>query len=181
MRVSTPAASSPVIPPSIHVITISPEVVGVQISALSLAAPVSQAIWGANIALYIPFSIATAITANRLFCVNGAVPAGNVDIGLYDSGGVQLVSSGSTVQAGANVPQYFDIADTALQPGSYYMALVANNVATPFFQYNSTAALFAMMGIVQQAAAFPLPAPAVFAAMAVTAIPLFGISRRASP
>lgn len=180
MRFFSPPTAAPVIPPNIHLHTISPEAIGVPISALSLAAPVSQA-QVANQAQFIPFSLARAVTVSRLFCVNGAAVAGNIDVGIYDSGAVRLASAGSTVQAGINSVQYFDIADVALQPGNYYLAIALDGIIGTVFTYNSSVQVFTMTGIVQQAAAFPLPAPAVFAANTISTLMLCGLSLRASP
>jgi hypothetical protein len=180
MRIFAPPGTAPVIPPAVHLHTISPEMLGVAIAALQPAAPVSQA-QVANLATFVPFSIATAITALRLFSVNGAAVAGNIDVGIYDTGGVRLASAGSTAQAGINAVQYFDIVDLGLQPGSYYAAIAVDGILATLLTYNLAADRLTALGLVQQAAAFPLPANAVFAAFAQTAVPIFGLSRRATP
>ena len=132
-----------------------------------------------NEAFYIPFTIWEAITAVSMFCVNGGTVSGNVDVGLYSASGSRLVSSGSTAQAGINNLQSFDITDTILAPGRYFLALAVDNVTGTYFAYTTVRSIMKAVGVLSQATAFPLPATATFGVLAQTRLPLVGLSRRA--
>src|SRR3972149_4026032 len=89
----------------------------------------ASAVWPtANKALYVPFRIGKPVLVKKLFLINGATVSGNVDVGIYDAAGTRLISAGSTAQAGASALQQFDIADTLLGWGLFYMALAVRNV-----------------------------------------------------
>jgi hypothetical protein len=57
-----------------------------------------------------------------MLVLNGATASGNMDVGIYDYAGTRLVSSGSTAQSGTSAFQDFDITDTLLGPGIFYLA-----------------------------------------------------------
>ncbi len=130
----------------------------------------------ANKAIYVPFTLNVAETALKLFCGNGAVVSGNVDVGVYTAAGARVISSGSTAQSGTSVLQVFDTADTLLVPGYYYFAMAVDNITAEVL--NSNPATFALptWGVKQEAAAFPLPATATFATMTSNYLPFMGIS-----
>jgi len=129
----------------------------------------------ANLALFIPFSLTKSVTVTKLFCLNGAVVNGNIDLGIYDVYGVRLISSGSVAQAGVNVIQSFDIADTRMGSGNFYFAVAMNNIVGTLFSAAMFAAIApAITGMAEMAAAFPLPAVAVFAQITGNYIPVIG-------
>ena len=111
----------------------------------------------ANLAIYIPFTVTEQITIKRILVWIGT-SSGNIDVGIYDTDGTRRVSSGSTAMGATNTTQIFDIADTALSPGTYYMAMVVDNITAQFNriypQYNM------MYGIREETSAFPLPSTA---------------------
>ena len=132
----------------------------------SLGNPGSSAWPAADRAIYIPFRIAQPILVVKMFMINGATVNGNVDLGIYDPAGVRLVSMGSTAQAGASALQTFDITDTQIGPGLFYMALaIDNTTATTIRESDSSGVDLAVFGCAQEASAFPLPATATFAAI----------------
>lgn len=141
----------------------------------------STAIWPtASMAFYIPFWVANTYVAVKMATHNGSVVSGNVDVGIYDSGGTRLVSSGSTAQAGTNVLQEYDIADTTLVAGQYYLALALDNITGQVFR-NALSTLpqwLQAAGVFQQATAFALPATATFAEMTTNYLPWVGVSSR---
>lgn len=130
----------------------------------------------ANKAIYIPFTLNVAETALKLFCANGAVASGNVDVGIYTGAGARVVSSGSTAQSGTSVLQVFDVADTVLVPGYYYFAMSVDNTTAEFLCSNPVAAALPTWGVKQEASALPLPATATFATMTSSYLPFMGIS-----
>lgn len=90
-------------------------------------------------AIALPVVIRRKMTLKRFYAFNGAAVSGNCDIGLYSwqtglSGLMRyptmhlLSNAGSTLQAGTNVWQVFDVADLVLAPGRYYLAYVLDNV-----------------------------------------------------
>lgn len=166
--------------------TLSPECLGVKIGAMIDAqkASASAAHPTANLAFYYPFVLTESVTVRKLFIHNGATASGNVDVGIYDGSGTRKVSSGSTAQTGTSVIQEFDVADTALTPGRYYLAYALDNNTGTFVRWNPTtggsgavpqAKFFAIQ---QEASAFALPATATFADPASIYIAYLGLSLR---
>ena len=141
-------------------------------SALAAAA------WpAANRALYVPLIVETPMTIFQLAMYNGAV-AGEVDIGLYSYPGTgtaatRLVSAGKTAMAGASQPQVFNVADTAITPGVYFLGFVCSTVTTAtFFRSVPALAQLQLAGVQQQALGETvLPATATFANPASQVLP----------
>jgi hypothetical protein len=133
----------------------------------------------ANRAIFYPFSVFKLIQVQNFFCINGSAVSGNFDIGVYDSAGTKIMSTGSTAQAGTTAIQAVSIAATNLPPGQYYMALAADNTTAAFYRMAVGATRYDQFyGLAQMATAFPLPATATFATIASDYIPLFGLSTR---
>ena len=145
-----------------------------------LAAVPLRAVWPtANKALYVPFRIGKPVLVKKLFLINGATVSGNVDVGIYDAAGTRLISAGSTAQVGANALQQFDIADTLLGWGLFYMALAVSNVtATVFATATLVFSELHHLGMGMQTSALPLPATFTLAIPADAYLPLFGLAGR---
>ena len=162
--------------------TASWESVGPSIAALALAAPTSTAWPTANRAIYVPFTLRAPLTVVKLFSGNGSALSGNIDMGIYNAAGTRLVSKGSTAHAGASL-QSFDITDTLLIAGQYYMAVALDNATGALCRWTATSPVSADVawGVATEASAFPLPATATFASMTALAavyIPLIGLTGR---
>jgi hypothetical protein len=144
-----------------------------------IGAPVSATYPTASLAMYIPFRITDPLLVTTMFCFNGTVVSGNVDVGIYDIAGTRLVSKGTTAQAGVSAIQTFDITDTLIGAGLFYMAIAVDNITATLYRYapggNAQLALVAC-GLAQQASAFVLPATATFASYANAYVPFFGLS-----
>lgn len=135
----------------------------------------------ANLALFIPVEIFEPTTIAKMAINNGATVSGNFDLGIYAPSGKQLVSSGSVAQSGASAIQSVDITDTLLVPGLYYMALVFDNITATLTSWSSVAAQeMRLMGLLQAASAFALPAPVTFATYAQTLVPLITMNPKAT-
>lgn len=167
--------------PTLH--TYSMESVG--FAALSTSAvAMSSAASGtmvANRAIYVPFTLAVPIVAKLLFHYNGTTATGNLDMGLYADDGRRLVSSGSTGQSGTNQLQTFDIADTNLGPGLFYVAVVSDSSSSTWFRVIMVGQReAAQAGVALEASVFPLPATATFATFSgvTSTIPLLGLTTR---
>lgn len=141
-------------------------------------APASSAWPAANRAIFVPFRLSRPWPCVSAWLANGATVAGtnHCDIGIYSEDGTRLASTGSTVTTGTNVIQRIALAAT-LGSGVYYMALALDSTETVFRSAFSSGPSRAS-GTLQQAAAFPLPATATFAALASTYMPVFGLSSR---
>lgn len=128
----------------------------------------------ANLAFYIPVAILRPVTIYKISVNNGSVVAGNIDVGIYTYGGTRIVSMGSITQSGTTTIQTFDIVDTPLNPGLYYMGISMDNTGTVSqFSWGATAAnVIRGAGVVQQSSAFPLPATITPAAFAQISLPL---------
>jgi len=151
---------------------------GVPIAAYSFGALVSTSWPTANLALYVPVLVTETFQAIQLAANNGATVSGNLDLGIYDHSGNRLVSTGSTAQAGTTTLQIISIASTQLLPGRYYLAQVLDNVTGTHRGPSATSVQdWRAMGCYQQAAAFPLPAAAVFAQFTGARIPNVIVAR----
>ena len=172
-----PALALPLVTMHTH----SPQAIGTELATAAgkLSTAASAVYPTANLALFIPFWLGTSHTAVQLFCWNGATVSGNIDVGIYAADGTKLVSSGSTAQAGVNVLQAFDIADTVLGPGNYYLAVAMDNTTGTLFRLNIANRTVSGFGCLQQASAFALPAVATFAAYTTSYQPVIGFSTRA--
>lgn len=139
--------------------------------------------FAANTAVFLPIKIPVAGTILKLWVTNGATATGNIDVGLYDSAlgraVNRLLSAGSTAQAGTNAKQSFDVTDTLVMPGLYFMAVAADSTSATFatvsMQSNAQARLH---GASQQTSALPLPSTHTFANMAAASIIDCGIAFR---
>ena len=172
----------PVVEPLVTVMTYSLEAVGPGMrgmNATSYMVTASVAYPAANLALFIPFTLTKSIVMVKLFAVNGNPCAGNIDVGIYDVAGRRIISSGSVAHALINNVQVFDIADTRIGPGNFYLA-VAKDDAVGCLRAGTTFANIApaLLGMAQMAAAFPLPAQAVFAQITGNYVPVIGLSTR---
>jgi hypothetical protein len=108
---------------------------------------------------------------------NGTSLATNIDAGIYDLSGTRLVSIGSVIHSGTSTIQIFDITDTYLLPGLYYLGVAVSNTSGTLAGFNASAAVDATpMGLYQQAGAFPLPATASFSMFTGTFIPLVSMA-----
>lgn len=154
---------------------------GTQLAANAAVAPVSTTWQSANRALYIPLLVTEDITVTKLWVLNGATAAGNIDMGIYNSAFARQVSIGSTAQSGTNVIQEFDITDTPLTAGQYYIGIAKDDTAGTTFTYAAAgggAKALQAWGMAQEATAFALPATATPADMASNVVPVCGIATR---
>ena len=134
----------------------------------------SNNVWpAANRALFLPFMVPSALTARRmLFQAPNA--SGNVDVGIYESDGALIVSSGSTPHAsGLN---NIDITDTLLDRGIYYAAIAIDNTTAQVVGSTGPPAVqFRVGGMKQASTSFPLPASPTFEAVASNVFPALAI------
>lgn len=156
--------------------TWSYESIGIEINTLTGGLTPSSAAYGvANEAVFTPLVLPWPVRVKRLFTINGATANGSLDVGIYSAGGARIISSGSAAQSGTNAPQFFDVTDFVLGPGSYYFAVVFNSTTATLFRGSAVVARVRQMGLAKMASAFPLPATATFAVPTVAFTPLMGM------
>lgn len=139
-----------------------------------LGPAVGGTVWPAvNLAMFIPIRVPVPLLVRQLAVANGVLPTGNTDVGLYDEHGVRLVSTGSVATSGSSVVQVFDVTDTWIGPGVFYLALVRDDVNGDVQAVQlSNAARLEQLGVAEMGAAMPLPATATFATPASTIYPM---------
>lgn len=141
----------------------------------------ASAAWpSANRAVYIPFMIGAPVTIAQMFIHNGATVSGNIDIGIFEESGRRLVNSGATAQSGTSVLQLFNIADTLLHPGRYYMAISIDNATATLLGHTIAGTAQKAFGVLEQASAFSLPTLATFAASTQSFVPLVGMALKST-
>lgn len=171
-------------PVEVMITPLSEESIVNGIRAYSSATVASTTFPAANLAIYVPFIVPRGqnFTAYQLIIGNGGAVSGNLDLGIYSEAWALLTSAGSTAQSGTNTVQAVNITDYYLAPGRYYMAIAMDNTTGTTNAINTgTAPGAAMLGVAQEASAFPLPSTATPALFTQTNIPCFGLAGRASP
>jgi hypothetical protein len=144
-----------------------------------------SATWAtANLAVYWPFAIQQVQTVYKFFWINGSAAGNNADVGIFDSAGVKLISTGSTAMTGNNALQVTDVADTVLTPGIYYFGFshsstTANRIVCMGASSAGHQALLA--GMRTETSALPLPSTATLTTLhAGTQCPAAGAQTRST-
>lgn len=78
--------------------------------------------WTAQLAVYIPMSFPMAVPVKKLWWINGSNITSNSDVGIYDSAGNKIVSTGAIAGGTASQLTSNDVGDLTLPPGEYYFA-----------------------------------------------------------
>ena len=141
-----------------------------------VSAPASSAWATANTAIFVPIRVPMPVTVYKLAIGAGSTASGNFDVGIYDASGNRLVSSGATAK-GASTEHILDITDTVIGPGLYYLALAASGTNNyVFYTPAGTSPVplqkARLLGCLEMATAYTLPATATFAAMTSANVPL---------
>lgn len=160
-------------PPASDVISAATPVnsIGDRLIVANVGGAVPQTFPAANRAVFTPFIVGQLFRATVIAVDNGGTVNGNCDVGIYDAAGNRRVSKGSTAQTGASGTQSFDITDTDLEPGRYYIALASSSGTATFYGWAPAIGLCSAYGILQMASAFALPATATYAACTAAFIP----------
>lgn len=160
-------------PPIVTVEPFSLESIGAQLRSHLGISSSASAVWPtANLAIFVPFQLYQIATFVKMAVLIGATNGNNIDVGIFDREGNRLVSIGSTAQGSTNAVQTFDITDTTLLPGTYYLATACNGTTGAISRFAPTGAGFcASCGMLQAASAFPLPASVTYAACGQEYIP----------
>jgi hypothetical protein len=135
--------------------------------------PVASGVYTQNAAYFYPFRLEVPAVAVKMFLQNGATQNGNVDLGIYDAAFNYKISIGSTAQGVANSFQEFDITDTLLAPGIWWMAFAGNSATgTTFRMANDDSVGPALAPHLFQTSAFALPTSTVTPVKSTEAAPL---------
>lgn len=129
-----------------------------QVRSMTVSAVASAAWPLANLAIYVPLYINETVTLYEVGFGTGATAGGNWDIGIYDSAGTRLQSTGTQARTASawNVNNWTDL---TLQPGWYYAAMAANGTNN-YSGIVPAAGICESIGICEQQTAFVLPATA---------------------
>lgn len=134
----------------------------------------------ANLALYYPFTLTKPILVRQMYNVTGTTSAGDVCVGIYDWAWTKIVTASST-QGTASVVQAFNVTDTVIGPGQFYLALMMSSTTGTFTK--GTFGLFSetnALGMAQQVTAGTLPPVATPATVSTgnNTVALFGLTTR---
>lgn len=136
----------------------------------------SRAWPSANLAIYVPVTISCRVVVMKLWFSSGTTGTGNVDMGLYDAAGVAVVSATNAAKVADGTEQVFDVTDTTVGPGIYYIGLSSDSSTDTFYGTTPAAPIPLAQGVLTEASAYPLPATATFAADQTLAfIPTVGL------
>lgn len=153
-------------------------------SGYNVTAPASAAWPSANLAIFVPFRLASSVIVYKMATGAGSTAAGNFDVGIYDSAGNRLVSSGTTAK-GNSAEHILNVTDTVIGPGLYYLAMAAdgtNNyiMITPSGTSPVPLQKTRLYGVVAAASSFVLPTTVTFAASTFAPIPMIAAYLRAA-
>jgi hypothetical protein len=138
----------------------------------------------ADLALYVPFTATSRATVKTMWCLNGSANAGNTDIGIYDSSdGLpknRIVSITPAAQTPVSNIQVFNITDTDIGPGLYYLAIASTSTSAAFVRHTPGVIILRQAGVYQEGSltAGTLPAVATPATPANAYLPVFGLCTR---
>jgi hypothetical protein len=140
----------------------------------------SQAYTPGSRCLFVPFTIDQIVTAYQMYTQNGTTAANAIDVGIYDARMNSLVTLGGTNQVGTSNLQLFDITDTILVPGRYFMGIVMNgSPPTGTFTNFGNAAQprhLRFAGCLEKLSTYPLPTGAVTTTTVANGfLPHFGV------
>jgi hypothetical protein len=126
----------------------------------------SAAVWpAANRAIFCTVQVLFPVTVYQLGWQNGATVGTNtVDVGIYNTAGTRLVSSGATTTSGVSLLQVVNTADTVLTADTYLLAMVMNGTTDTVTRVSPGFTLVRACGIQKQETASPLPSTATLVA-----------------
>jgi hypothetical protein len=130
----------------------------------------------ANLALFIPFSVSIPVIPITGWAYCGTIAGGNFDIGVYDTAGTRLVSSGATARAASTVVSTATLTATTLFPDRWYYMAFSADATSNYFSSASIAGIWATQGLVEATTAYVLPASVTFAVTTRAYCPMFGLN-----
>lgn len=141
----------------------------------AIATTAASAAWpSANRALFVPFRLPRQMTVYQGVVGCGSGSTGNFDVGVYDSAGNKIVSSGATARA-ASTEVVANMTDTAIGPGLFYMAVAVDGTTNIVQQVPAAVGLTKMLGVLEMGSAYTLPATATYATVSAANIPMMAL------
>ena len=134
-------------------------------------------VWpSANLAIYVPIRVPSRIVVAKLWFASFSTGTGNVDMAVYDAAGAAVISATNAAKGAATAEQVFDVTDTAIGPGLYYIGLSSDSATDTFLYMNWAAPLPAAWGVRTEASAYPLPATATWVvSQTLATVPVMGM------
>jgi hypothetical protein len=131
----------------------------------------------ANQAIYIPVELPHHVSLTTAWWFNpNLTQGGAVDVGVYDTEGNRIVSTGAITQVGSNTFQQISIS-AKLSAGLWYFAMSVSNLVGSYV-FSGAAFDYMLTGVYTQASAHPLPNPATFVTGIIyQKLPRFGFCR----
>lgn len=139
--------------------------------------------WVANHGIYVPVTIPMVYPVRRVFWVNGStVSSGTSCFAIYSADGTQLYTTTALTISGASAPQYTDVTDFTLGPGTYWFGFSCSQTTNRVTGVTTLTVINQrMMGVLQQGSVATLPSTMGSAVAASQALyPLCGITRTTS-
>jgi len=121
--------------------------------------------WGTQYrAIYVPVGVPRRCIVLELGFVNASTGAGNVDVGIYNSAGVRLVSTGTQAKGTTTSIWTYNVTDTTIGPGLYYIALNLDTATDTVYGTTATAPTPMARGLLTETlGSITLPATATWA------------------
>lgn len=172
-----PGATRRTLAPRTVVFPYSPACDTYAMNAWGQAAPAGAAWPLANLAIGVPFEVTEQCIAYEVFWATGTGTGGNADVGIYDTAGNRLASTGTTARGSASSWVNTNWTDYTLEVGQYYLAMAANGVET-YVSWAPAAGGCESMGVVEATSSFVLPNPITWSRTTRAYIPNFGLNLR---
>lgn len=137
----------------------------------------ASAVWpSANLAIYVPLRVPACVVVVKLWYASSSTGTGNVDMGVYDAGGTAVVSATNAAKVASTTEAVFDVTDTVIGPGLYYIALSSDSGTDTFVRWAPAAPIALANGVLTESSAYPLPATATWTADQTLAyVPVMGL------
>ena len=150
----------------------------------ALGTPASTAYPVALDSIFIPFRVSRQVVTANAFWYNGSTVSAtyHLDVGIFDTDGVNLGSLGQTNQGSANVIQTAALS-VKFGPGIFYLGIDCDNIlATLFAATTITLQAERALGMLTGQSVFPLPAIVTYANLptlfSTSYVPVFGVTIR---
>lgn len=143
--------------------------------------PTATTAWvTANQARYVPLIISEPYNVVKLMVYCGTTSgSGNNDMAVYDAAGTEVIAATAAAHPAAANWQEFNVTDTVLMPGLYYVGILHTTTTGTFLAWTNKE-IGRVCGVFSQAVgAGNMPSPtATFAALDQAVIPVVAVSNR---
>jgi len=135
----------------------------------------------ANAGLFFPVEIIERCVAYGAFTASGITAGGNFDLGIFDTTGNKLASTGATARV-ASSWQSVAMADYTWEPGDYYIGMACDTTGT-IIATAPAAGLCEAMGVAKDDTAYSsgLSATVTYVRTTYAYVPVFGFETQSVP